>query len=148
MTDVVIAGIGQMPVGEHCEQTLRAMGVQRPAGCAQRQRRAETAGTVYWQHARLGRLAPGEFGRALHRLRPSGRHRILYRRSCRSLRRGALRMGYLAILSGYVDTVAVLGVEKWTDQTHMEAETAAATGAGWRLRSHAGAHRRPVRQGC
>ena len=41
---------------------------------------------------------------------------------------GALRMGYLAILSGYVDTVAVLGVEKWTDQTHMEAETAAAQG--------------------
>jgi acetyl-CoA C-acetyltransferase len=35
-------------------------------------------------------------------------------------------MGYLAILSGYVDTAAVLGVEKWTDMTHMESETAAA----------------------
>ena len=27
MTDVVVAGIGQVPVGEHYEQTLRAMGV-------------------------------------------------------------------------------------------------------------------------
>jgi len=40
----------------------------------------------------------------------------------------ALRLGYLAILSGYVDTVAVLGVEKWTDMAHSESETAAAQG--------------------
>ena len=40
----------------------------------------------------------------------------------------ALRLGYLAILSGYVDTVAVLGVEKWTDMAHSESETALAQG--------------------
>jgi hypothetical protein len=40
------------------------------------------------------------------------------------LKAAALRLGTLAILSGYADTVAVLGVEKWSDLVRSEAEAA------------------------
>jgi acetyl-CoA C-acetyltransferase len=128
MTDVVIAGIGQVPVGEHYEQTLRDMGVKallaalKDSGDLKPQAlyignmlasvvsHQANLGALFTDYAHLDAIesftveAAGASGAA------------------------ALRMGYLAILSGYVDTVAVLGVEKWTDQTNMEAETAAAQG--------------------
>ena len=126
MTDVVIAGVGQVPVGEHYEQTLRDMGVKallaalKDSGDLKPQAlyignmlasvvsHQANLGALFTDYAHLDAIesftveAAGASGAA------------------------ALRMGYLAILSGYVDTVAVLGVEKWTDQTNMEAETAAA----------------------
>lgn len=126
MTDVVIAGIGQVPVGEHYEQTLRDMGVKallaalKDSGDLKPQAlyignmlasvvsHQANLGALFTDYAHLDAIesftveAAGASGAA------------------------ALRMGYLAILSGYVDTVAVLGIEKWTDQTNMEAETAAA----------------------
>ncbi len=128
MTDVVIAGIGQIPVGEHYETSLRQMGVrallaaQKDSGGLQPQAlyignmlssmvsHQANLGALFTDYAHLGGIesftaeASGASGAA------------------------ALRLGYLAILSGYVDTVAVLGVEKWTDMAHSESETAAAQG--------------------
>ena len=128
MMDVVIAGIGQIPVGEHYELSLRQMGVRalraavKDSGGLQPQAlyignmlssmvsHQANLGALFTDYANLGHIesytaeASGASGAA------------------------ALRLGYLAILSGYVDTVAVLGVEKWTDMAHSESETAAAQG--------------------
>lgn len=126
--DVVIAGIGQIPVGEHYELSLRQMGVRalraaiKDSGGMKPQAlyignmlssmvsHQANLGALFTDYANLGGIesytteASGASGAA------------------------ALRLGYLAILSGYVDTVAVLGVEKWTDMAHSESETAAALG--------------------
>lgn len=126
--DVVIAGIGQIPVGEHYELSLRQMGVRAlltaitDSGGMKPQAlyignmlssmvsHQANLGALFTDYANLGGIesytaeASGASGAA------------------------ALRLGYLAILSGYVDTVAVLGVEKWTDMAHSESETAAALG--------------------
>lgn len=128
MTDVVIAGIGQLPVGEHYELSLRQMGVRalraaiKDSGGLKPQAlyignmlasvvsHQANLGSLFTDYADLGSIesytaeASGASGAA------------------------ALRLGYLAILSGYVDTVAVLGVEKWTDMAHSESETAMAQG--------------------
>lgn len=126
MTEVVVAGIGQVPVGEHYEQTLRDMGVQaltaalRDSGGLKPQALyiGNMLGSVVSHQANLGAL----FTDYAH-LGPIESYTA---EAAGASGAAALRMGYLAILSGYVDTVAVLGVEKWTDQTHMESETAAA----------------------
>ncbi len=128
MTDVVVAGIGQVAVGEHYEQTLRTMGVMALLAAIKDSRNLKpqalyignmlsatvshqaNLGALFTDYAHLG-------GIESYTVEAAGASGA-----------GALRMGYLAILSGYVDTVAVLGVEKWTDQTHLEAETAAAQG--------------------
>ena len=126
--DVVIAGIGQIPVGEHYDLSLRQMGVRalraaiKDSGGMKPQAlyignmlssvvsHQANLGALFTDYADLGSIeaygaeASGASGAA------------------------ALRLGYLAILSGYVDTVAVLGVEKWTDMAHSESETAAAMG--------------------
>lgn len=128
MTDVVVAGIGQLPVGEHYDLSLRQMGVRallaaiKDSGGLKPQAlyignmlssiisHQANLGALFTDYARLGHIeaytaeASGASGAA------------------------ALRLGYLAILSGYVDTVAVLGVEKWTDMAQSEAETAMAMG--------------------
>ena len=126
MTDVVIAGIGQIPVGEHYSQSLRSMGVValnkaiadsgslKPEALYIGNLLASTIshqsnlGALFTDYARLGGIeaytteASGASGAA------------------------ALRLAYLAILSGYVNTVAVLGVEKWTDVIGPESESALA----------------------
>jgi acetyl-CoA C-acetyltransferase len=126
MTEVVIAGIGQVAVGEHYEQTLREMGVSalraalQDSGWLKPQALyiGNMLGSVVSHQANLGAL----FSDYAH----LDNIESYTAEAAGASGAAALRMGYLAILSGYVDTVAVLGVEKWTDQTHIEAETAAA----------------------
>lgn len=138
MTDVVIAGIGQIPVSEHYDLSLRQMGSRalraaiRDSGGMKPQAlyignmlasmvsRQANLGALFSDYADLESIeaysaeASGASGAA------------------------ALRLGYLAILSGYVDTVAVLGVEKWTDLAHSESEAAAATGLDYDYESMQG----------
>lgn len=126
--DVVVAGIGQLPVGERYDLSLRQMGVRallaaiKDSGGLKPQAlyignmlssmvsHQANLGAIFTDYAHLGHIesytaeASGASGAA------------------------ALRLGYLAILSGYMDTVAVLGVEKWTDMAHSESETAMAQG--------------------
>lgn len=126
MTDVVIAGIGQIPVGEHWDQSLRQMGVR-----AIRAAIADSGGlqpqalyignmlaSVISHQANLGALLSDYAG-----LRGIESYTV---EAAGASGGGALRMAYLAILSGYVDTALVLGVEKWTDQVGPELQTAAA----------------------
>lgn len=124
MIDVVIAGIGQIPVGEHFSLSLRSMGVRaltqaiRDSGglkpdslyignlLSSMISHQSNLGALFTDYGRLDGIesytteAAGASGAA------------------------ALRLATLAILSGYADTVAVLGVEKWSDLVRSEAEAA------------------------
>ena len=121
--DVVIAGIGQIPVGEHWDASIRQMAVGailpalaeakglRPqvmyvgnmlAATASRQ---ANLGALLTEHAGLA----GVEGVTVEAADASGG--------------AALRSGYLAVLSGAVDVALVVGVEKWTDVIGPESET-------------------------
>jgi Acetyl-CoA acetyltransferase len=127
MTDVVIAGIGQIPVGEHWELSLRQMSTRviraAVADSGGLQPQALYIGNVFSSiishQANLGALLSdyaGFRGIEAYSVEAAG-----------ASGGGALRMAYLAILSGFVDTALVLGVEKWTDQVGKELQTAAAS---------------------
>jgi acetyl-CoA C-acetyltransferase len=126
MTDVVIAGIGQIPVGEHWELSLRQIGVRalraalKDSGNLQPQALyiGNMLASVVSHQANLGALFADYAG-----LRGIESYVI---EAAGASGGGALRMAYLAILSGYVDTALVLGVEKWTDQVGRELQSAAA----------------------
>jgi acetyl-CoA C-acetyltransferase len=125
MTDVVIAGIGQIPVGEHWELSLRQMGVRailaaiKDSGGLQPQALyiGNTLASVVSHQANLGALFTDYAG-----LRGIESYTV---EAAGASGGGALRMAYLAILSGYVDCALVLGVEKWTDQVGRELQSAA-----------------------
>jgi acetyl-CoA C-acetyltransferase len=127
MTEVVIAGIGQIPVGEHWDLSLRQMSTH-----AIRAALADSGGlvpqalyignvfsSIISHQANLGALLADYAG-----LRGIESYTV---EAAGASGGAALRMAYLAILSGYVDTALVLGVEKWTDQVGSELNTAAAT---------------------
>jgi acetyl-CoA C-acetyltransferase len=128
MTDVVVAGIGQVPVGEHYEQTLRAMGVQALMAAIHDSPNLKPQALYIGNMLSSTVSHQGNLGALFTDYAHLGEIESYTVEAAGASGAGALRMSYLAILSGYVDTVAVLGVEKWTDQTHMEAETAAAQG--------------------
>lgn len=115
MRDVAIIGVGMTPVGEHWNSSLRALGTDALRLALENSNLAQIealyvgnaygatyssqtqAGALIADHSDLGGLETFtiEAGDA------SGA--------------AALRIGYLAVASGAVDTVAVLGVEKSTD---------------------------------
>lgn len=121
--DVVIAGIGQIPVGEHWDASIRqmAVGAILPALA---EAKGLTPQVMYIgnmlaatasRQANLGALLTenaglvGVEGVTVEAADASGG--------------AALRMGYQAVLSGAVDVALVVGVEKWTDVIGPEAET-------------------------
>ena len=126
MTEVVIAGIGQIPVGELYTLSLRSMGVKALTRALHDSGDLKPdalyignmLGSMLSHQSNLGALF-SDYGRLdgieAYTTEASGASGA-----------AALRMAYLAILSGYVNTVAVLGVEKWSDVTRPEAESALA----------------------
>jgi len=126
MSDVVIAGLGQYPVGEHWELSLRSLAAKamlaaiKDAGGLKPQ--AVYVGNllapVISRQANLGSLLADNIGLAgvegstVEAAGASGA--------------AAFHLGYLAISSGYVDAALVVGVEKYTDATGSELEAAIA----------------------
>ena len=124
MSDIVIAGIGQIPVGEHYTLDLRSMGVRaltkamhdsgdlKPDALyignllSSMISHQSNLGALFTDYARLD-------GIESYTIEAAGASGA-----------GALRQAVLAIRSGYADTVAVLGVEKWSDLVRSEAEAA------------------------
>jgi len=122
MSDIVIAGIGQIPVGEHYTLDLRSMGVRaltkamhdsgdlKPDALyignllSSMISHQSNLGALFTDYARLD-------GIESYTIEAAGASGA-----------GALRQAVLAIRSGYADTVAVLGVEKWSDLVRSEAE--------------------------
>ena len=127
MTDVVIAGIGQTPVGEHWETSLRDLAVAairdalKDSGGLNPQ--ALIVGNMLAPNlsnqAHLGALIADYAGL-------TGIEAITTEASGAS-GGAALRQGYLAVASGMVDVALVVGVEKFTDKIGSEVEEATAT---------------------
>ncbi len=127
MSDIVIAGIGQIQVGEHWEIGIRdlaflviraalrdALGIQPQAlivgnMLAPNLSKQSHLGTLLADFAGL----TGIEAITVEAAEASGGM--------------ALRQGYLAVKSGWVDAVLVVGVEKMTDQVGSGVETALAT---------------------
>jgi acetyl-CoA C-acetyltransferase len=138
MTNVVIAGIGQTPVGEHWEISLRSLAVKvmlaaiKDAGGLRPQALyvGNMLGATLSRQAHLGALL-ADFG-GLHL--GDGKNQD-YRAGieAETVEAGgasggaALRQGYMAVASGLVDVALVVGVEKFTDVVGAEVEAALAT---------------------
>ena len=116
MTEVVIAGIGQTPVGEHWDISIRELALQAidraraDAGGLQPQALyvANMLAAPLSQQAHLGALVADFAGL-------NGVEAVTIEAAGAS-GGAALRVGYLAVASGQVDAALVVGVEKFTDQ--------------------------------
>lgn len=138
MTDVVIAGIGQIPVGEHWELSLRSMAVRAIRAALkdssglkpQAMYIGNMLASVVSHQANLGALLvdyAGLDGIEAYSAEAAGASGA-----------AALRLGYLAVLSGYMDCVVVVGVEKWTDMVGSELESAVTMGMDFDYESSTG----------
>jgi acetyl-CoA C-acetyltransferase len=122
MTDIVIAGIGQTPVGEHWGISLRSLAVKAMRAAIQ------DADGLQPQALYVGNMLAANLSRQAHLgtlLADFGGLRGIEAASFEAAGASggaALRQGYLAIASGYVDSVLVVGVEKFTDMVGPEIE--------------------------
>jgi acetyl-CoA C-acetyltransferase len=127
MSEVVIAGIGQTPVGEHWDTSLRELSLMaieaamREAGGLQPQAlfAANMLAPQLSRQAHLGALLADFAGLA-------GIEAVTLEASGAS-GGAALRMGMLAVASGQVEAALVVGVEKFTDRVGGAVEAALAT---------------------
>ena len=124
MREVVIAGVGQTPVGEHWELSLRSL-AHRALSAARKDAgdmRPEALyignllAPVLSHQANLGSLVAGNSGL-------EGIEAVTVEAGEAS-GAGALRVGYLAVASGLIDCALVLGVEKYTDAVGPQTEAA------------------------
>jgi acetyl-CoA C-acetyltransferase len=131
MTEVVIAGMGQTPVGEHWDVSLRSL-----AARAIQAARKEAAGlhpqamyigsylgATFSHQANLGSLLAettameGIEGITVEAAEASGA--------------AAFHLAYTAVASGLVDTALVVGVEKYTDVVGARADALVSEGADY-----------------
>lgn len=124
MTDVVIAGIGQTPVGEHWDLSLRELSLmaieaaQLDSGGLQPQAMyvGNMLAPLLSRQAHLGALIAdfaGMAGIEAYSIDASG-----------ASGGAALRAGYLGVLSRQVNVALVVGIEKFTDQVGSSVEAA------------------------
>ena len=127
MTEVVIAGIGQTEVGEHWDIGLRELAF------AAIQEAVKDSGGLKPQSLFVGNmLAPNLSNQAHLGVLLADYAGLLGIEAVTIEAAGAsggaaLRQGYLAVASGMVDVVLVVGVEKFTDKIGPEVDTALAT---------------------
>jgi len=135
MTDVVIAGIGQTPVGEHWQLSLRSLGIQ-----AMRLALEDSGGLRPGALFVGNMLAPSlsrqaHLGALLADFASLGGIEAETVEASGASGGSALRQGYMAVASGLVDVALVVGVEKFTDVIGSEVESALASGgdSDWEL---------------
>src|SRR5689334_16468302 len=127
MTEVVIAGIGQTEVGEHWEIGLRELAF------AAIQDALKDAGGLKPQALFVGNmLAPNlshqaHVGALIADYAGLGGIEAVTVEAAGASGGAALRQGYLAIASGFVDVALILGVEKFTDKIGAGVDEALAT---------------------
>ncbi len=127
MTNIVIAGIGQTPVGEHWDTSLRELALRAMEASMQ------DAGGLRPQALFVGNMLSVSTSRQAH----LGALLVDYAglkgieamaiEAAGASGGAALRAGYLAILSGQVDVALVVGVEKFTDVIGPQVESALST---------------------
>jgi acetyl-CoA C-acetyltransferase len=128
MSNVIVAGVGQIPVGEHWSLSLREL-----AAMVYRQARQD-AGGLKPQALFVGNMLAPQLSRQAHVGALLSTHLGLTGIEAVTLEAAgasggaAIRAGYHAVKSGYVDVALVIGVEKLTDQVGPGVEAALATG--------------------
>jgi acetyl-CoA C-acetyltransferase len=131
MSDVIIAGIGQTPVGEHWELSLRSLAARAilaalkdaPGLQPQAIYIGNFLASVLSHQSNLGALIADNTG-----LRGVEAFTV---EAAGASGAGALRLAYMAVASGYIDTAVAVGVEKYTDVTGAKQESAAALSADY-----------------
>ncbi len=115
MQDVSIVGVGQTPVREHWDKSLRELAVEALLAALQDAHK-DHLDAIYVGNMLSGELTGQEHLGALiaDQLGMSGAEALKLEAAC-GAGGAAVRMGYLAVASGQFDTVAVVGVEKMTD---------------------------------
>jgi acetyl-CoA C-acetyltransferase len=127
MTDVIIAGIGQTPVGEHWETSLRSLAVKAMRAAIQ------DSGGLQPQALYVGNMLAANLSHQAHLGALLADFGHLGGIEAETVEAGgasggaALRQAYLAVASGFVDVALVVGVEKFTDVVGPEVEAAIAT---------------------
>lgn len=127
MTDVIIAGIGQTEVGEHWGLALRDL-----AYAAIKQALADSGG-LQPQALFVGNMLAPNLSNQAHLGVLLADHcglrgiEAVTVEAAGASGGAALRQGYMAVKSGFVDVALVLGVEKFTDQVGAEVDKAIAT---------------------
>jgi acetyl-CoA C-acetyltransferase len=127
MTDVVIAGIGQIPVGEHWDTSLRSMAVRAI------QAAIADSGGMKPQALYAGNALAANLSRQAHIGTLLADYAGLTGIEAAAFEAGgasgaaALRQATLAIKSGLVDMVLVVGVEKYTDKIGPDLEESTST---------------------
>ncbi len=129
MRDVVIIGIGQTPVGEHWEKSLRHL-AHDAIIAAMADAGIEIADALYVGNMLSGQLAGQEHLGALIAdfIGLRGIEAMKVEAACGS-GAAALRVGTMAVASGMHDLVLVCGVEKMTDAVGDEVTSSLATAA-------------------
>ncbi len=127
MTDVIIAGIGQTEVGEHWDISLRDL-----AYAAIREA-IRDSGRLRPQALYVGNMLAPNLSNQAHlgvlladHCGLTGIEAVTVEAAGAS-GGAALRQGYIAVKSGMVDAVLVVGVEKFTDQVGAGVDSALAT---------------------
>jgi len=127
MTDVVIAGIGQTPVGEHWEISLRDLALDAI------QDALKDSGGLKPQALFIGNMLSPNLSNQAHLGALIADYADLTGIEAVTVEAAgasggaALRQGYLAIASGMADVALVVGVEKFTDKLGSGVEEAIAT---------------------
>lgn len=127
MSQIVIAGIGQTPVGEHWDLSLRQLGV-----AAIRQAIADAGGLQPQLLVAGNMLAPllsnqAHVGTLLADFAGLEGIEAWTVEAADASGAAALRQAYLAVKSGFVDVAIAVGVEKATDRIGADQELALAT---------------------
>jgi len=127
MNDVIIAGIGQTPVGEHWEISLRELALDAIEAAR------EDAGDLRPQALFAGNMLAPSVSSQAHLGTLIADFAGLAGIEAASIEAAgasggaALRQAYLAVAAGAVDIALVVGVEKMTDMTGSRVEAAIAT---------------------
>ena len=127
MSDIVLAGIGQTNVGEHWDTSLRELAHNAI------QAALLDAGGLQPQALYVGNMLAPNLSRQAHLGALLADFSGLKGIEAATLEAAgasgaaALRQGYLAIASGYVDTALVVGIEKFTDTIGADSEAALAS---------------------
>ena len=129
MREVVILGIGQTPVGEHWDKTLRELAGEAVLTALNDARR-ETADGLFVGNMMSGILSKQESLGALIAdwVGLRGIEAVKVEAACGS-GAAALRIGMMAVSSGEMDCAIVVGVEKMTENLPVETTAALATAA-------------------
>ncbi|HVN55266.1 MAG TPA: thiolase domain-containing protein [Anaerolineaceae bacterium] len=126
MSEVVIIGVGQTPVGEHWEKSLRELAVEAIAAAR------KDAGGAVPQAMYIGNMLAAtlshqaNLGALLADYAGLNGIEATTVEAAGASGGAAARMAFLAVTSGLVDTALVVGVEKWTDAVGAEQESALA----------------------